>query len=83
MPGPRGVPPIERLDLLGICNDQAMMDSLRVLMLVAILLLALVWFWDRVDLRKERGAKPKPSVGEDCKLHSRKRKDCPPGSHDE
>jgi hypothetical protein len=69
---------------LAVCGNPAMMDSLRVLLIMGIIfsfgVLMVAQATDQAE-RLKNLRRPKAALAEDCKLHSRKLKDCPPGSH--
>jgi hypothetical protein len=68
---------------LALCNTPGMLDGLRLLILIGMGLIGLALAIDYTAHMTNWKPKPKVVVEEECKLHSRKLKDCPPGSHDE
>lgn len=66
---------------LAVCNDPTMMDSLRILLLSGICLALGGIIADQAQANYARLRKPRTAPSEECKLHSRKLADCPPGSH--
>ena len=68
---------------LAVCSEPAMMDSLRVLLMMGLFIIVGYLIGDQAKVNYERLRQPKAAVSEECKLHGRKLKDCPPGSHEQ
>lgn len=68
---------------LAVCADPAMMDSLRILLMAGAFTIVGFFIAEQAKANYERRRQPKVVHAEDCKLHGRKLKDCPPGSHDQ